>query len=152
MRERHLDGTALLASPGASSSGQGGTSASQSQSTGGILDAVRRSDLLICDVERGGMAKNARRKDKDKALIGKYYQRNPKFEVTNHSMSFEIDIERLLTCSICLFLQISFTRPSLRTIRFYFQWILLLVFWNYWFFWINIGLMLIQIISLFLFV
>lgn len=88
MRERHLDGTALLAAPGASSSGQGGTSTSQSQSTGGILDAVRRSDLLICDVERGGMAKNARRKDKDKALIGKYHQQNTKFEIINHSRRF----------------------------------------------------------------
>jgi len=69
MRERHLDGTAMLASSGAAA--PSASAAARIQSTGGILDAVRRSDLLICDVERGGMPKNARRKDKDKALLGK---------------------------------------------------------------------------------
>ncbi|CAD6912199.1 unnamed protein product [Tilletia laevis] len=61
-RERHLDGTALLASSGAAA----GVSAGGS--TGGVLDAVRRADVLVTDVGRG-LLTNAKRKDKDAALL-----------------------------------------------------------------------------------
>ncbi|CEH15349.1 mRNA cleavage and polyadenylation factor II complex, subunit CFT2 (CPSF subunit) [Ceraceosorus bombacis] len=53
MRERHLDGTALI--------GAGGTNA-------GAMEAVRRADVLLADCERA-MIVNPRRKDKDAALL-----------------------------------------------------------------------------------
>ncbi|KAL9934138.1 hypothetical protein V8E36_007220 [Tilletia maclaganii] len=68
-KERHLDGTALLASSGAAANAVGalaGTSAGSS--TGGVLDAVRRADVLITDISRG-LITNAKRKDKDAALL-----------------------------------------------------------------------------------
>ncbi|KAE8233183.1 hypothetical protein CF326_g1779 [Tilletia indica] len=68
-RERHLDGTALLASSGAAANAVGalaGTSAGAS--TGGVLDAVRRADVLVTDISRG-LLTNAKRKDKDAALL-----------------------------------------------------------------------------------
>lgn len=71
-RERHLDGTALLASSvsPAPLAGDGAVAPrAPQQATGGILDAVRRPDLLITDAERG-LLTNARRKDRDAALLG----------------------------------------------------------------------------------
>ncbi|KAK0528605.1 hypothetical protein OC842_004492 [Tilletia horrida] len=68
-RERHLDGTALLASSGAASNAVGALAgASAGGSTGGVLDAVRRADVLVTDISRG-LVTNAKRKDKDAALL-----------------------------------------------------------------------------------
>lgn len=61
MRERHLDGTALIAAPSAGP-------AAASASTAGALDAVRRADVMLADVERG-LVVSARRKDRDAALL-----------------------------------------------------------------------------------
>ncbi|KAK0569631.1 hypothetical protein OC861_000713 [Tilletia horrida] len=68
-RERHLDGTALLASSGAAANAVGAAAgASAGGSTGGVLDAVRRADVLVTDISRG-LVTNAKRKDKDAALL-----------------------------------------------------------------------------------
>ncbi|PWN48381.1 hypothetical protein IE53DRAFT_389433 [Violaceomyces palustris] len=66
-RERHLDGTALLATSGSAAPSSGG-GASGGSGGGGISDAVRRPDLLITEVQRG-MVVNSRRKDRDAALL-----------------------------------------------------------------------------------
>ncbi|KAE8223408.1 hypothetical protein CF326_g8199 [Tilletia indica] len=68
-RERHLDDTALLASSSAAANAVGalaGTSAGAS--TGGVLDAVRRADVLGTDISRR-LLTNAKRKDKDAASL-----------------------------------------------------------------------------------
>lgn len=64
IRERHIDGTALVAS----SSRFAATNADEATSSSGIADAIHRPDLLITSMTRASYT-NARRKDRDAALL-----------------------------------------------------------------------------------
>ena len=64
IRERHIDGTALIST----SVNTALTPTGPSSSGGGIADAIRRPDLLITSMARASYT-NSRRKDRDAALL-----------------------------------------------------------------------------------
>ncbi|KAN0064763.1 hypothetical protein ACQY0O_001820 [Thecaphora frezii] len=105
-RERHLDGTALLASSGAAARSVAGGAAS----SGGISDAVRRPDLLITEIQRGVVV-NVRRKDRDAALLDLVHRTIQ----GGHSVLFPVDASaRLLELLVLLDQHWAYAYPHAR--------------------------------------
>ncbi|EPQ30383.1 uncharacterized protein PFL1_01909 [Pseudozyma flocculosa PF-1] len=103
-RERHLDGTALLASSGAAAPSAAGGAPS------GISDAVRRPDLLITEIQRG-LVVNVRRKDRDAALLDLVH----KTIQGGHSVLFPVDPSaRLLELLVLLDQHWAYAYPHAR--------------------------------------